>query len=88
MVKYRKTHQTILKKYIVDYQNLEKEERAIVDATEKAREDLKATIIYAQKEIREEIAKKMLKKGLTIKLTHEVTGLYVKEIEKLNRREF
>ncbi|MBO0422315.1 hypothetical protein [Enterococcus plantarum] len=69
--------------YIVEYQNLDKEERAMVDATEKAHEDLKATIIYAQKESREEIAKKMLKKGLTIKLIHEVTGLDVKEIEKL-----
>lgn len=55
----------------------------MVDATEKACEDLKATIIYAQKESREEIAKKMLKKGLTIELIHEVTGLEVKEIEKL-----
>ncbi|WP_317942703.1 Rpn family recombination-promoting nuclease/putative transposase [Carnobacterium maltaromaticum] len=47
---------------IVDYQNLEREERTMIDAAEKAREDLKATIIYAEREGKHlkqlEIAKK------------------------------
>ena len=73
---------------IVDYQNLEREERTMIDAAEKAREDLKATIIYAEREGKHlkqlEIAKKMLEKGLTLDLISEVTGLDQKIIRSLN----
>lgn len=60
----------------------------MIDAAEKAREDLKATIIYAEREGKHlkqlEIAKKMLEKGLTLDLISEVTGLDQKIIRSLN----
>lgn len=76
---------------IVDYQNLEREERTMIDVTEKAREDLKATIMYAEREgIQKgihvnqiEIAENMLGKNFTVDLIHEITGLEQKTINSL-----
>ncbi|BDR55566.1 Rpn family recombination-promoting nuclease/putative transposase [Xylocopilactobacillus apis] len=80
---------------VTSYENLEMEEREMLDAVERARSKLDAQMLYAEEEGRKrgeeqgvkqtkiDTAKKMLKMGMKVEEIHAVTDLSVEEIEKL-----
>jgi len=76
---------------IIAYQNLEQEERNMIDIIEKAREDRKSAYAFykdeGRKEGREEqtnlIAKKLFKEGLSLESIQRITGLTEMELHSL-----
>ncbi|BDR55941.1 hypothetical protein KIMC2_05030 [Xylocopilactobacillus apis] len=80
---------------VTSYENLEMEEREMLDAVERARSKLDAQMLYAEEEGRKrgeeqgvkqnkiETARKMLKAGETIDRIHRFTGLKIDEIKDL-----
>ncbi|WP_163654647.1 Rpn family recombination-promoting nuclease/putative transposase [Listeria sp. PSOL-1] len=75
---------------IIAYQNLAKEEREMVDVLEKAREDYKASIEYAEEKGREEekhwLAKQLLADRMSLEIVQRYTGLDIETLKHLDKK--